>query len=537
MNGSSFRLKTIIACILACSACGVRFDETSLYRNAVRLYRDGKPKETLDLTRAAVRQCKPDTGCYWSARLLEAEILLREHQQDEAAALLASEPPQSPQFTALAARRVWLQGDLQVDENPKLAEELYSKARQMASSAGAWDVVSEVDLSRAISLGSHHDTERAAVVFREVVEQSARHQDAYYEATALNGLGMVRLRERRFDEAIPWFQRTIEAARKGSMQRLIAMASDNLGICYLQLGSFGEAVRSLQGAIDLLGESGPARYRFDLLMQMGNTLFLQDEFPKAIGYYRQAGALARTGADAARCYRSLALAYASIKDWDAAEQSNNKAISYVNDADSLPWAEKNQAKIAAGRGKNEEACTLYRKAIADGKKIPIVLWESHAALAGIYSKTGNDRLADDEFAQAIKIIDNDAGKISTPDYNLTFFSLQVHFYQEYVQALIAQHAFDRALEIADSSRARLLLAANGGQPKGGDRGSGPRLPGHRPASEQRAVVLLNCARKIISLGCYAEWHPTADSVAAGRADSSLGGSVSVRSSSGRRGIR
>jgi CHAT domain-containing protein len=452
-------LKTIIACILACFCCGVRPNGAEIYRKAVQAFRDGKFTQALDLARATVQRCEPRSECHWSARLLEAEIRLTDRQPDEAAAVLSEESLLMSQFAALAARRIWLQGDLEVErKHPELAAELYAKARQMASSAEAWDVVSEIDLSRAILLfASHHDTEGATAIFRGVAEQSARRQNAYYEAVALNGLGMIRLKDWRFDEAIPWFQRSMEAARSGGGQRLIVVAGHNLGICYLQLGSFDEAVKSLQSAINLLGESGLATYRTELLRQMGNTLFLEGEALKAIGYFRQAAALARTGADAARCYRALALAYTSIQDWNAAEQSNNKAVSYGNDEASRPWAEKNQAAIAEGRGKYDEACSLYRKTIADAKSIPAILWELHAALAGIYTKTGDYRRADEEFANTIRIIDDNVEKISTQEYSLTFFALQIGFYQGYIRALIARHSYQRALEIADSSRARLLF--------------------------------------------------------------------------------
>jgi len=438
------------------SGCGVRPNGTDLYRDAVQAFRDGKPEKAMDLANAAIARCKPDTECNWSARLLEAELLMLD-RPDVAGAILSKLPPSK--FAALAARRTWLQGDLQAElEHPELAEVLYSKARQMASSAGAWDVISEIDLSRGRLLAVwRHDMHGAEAIFHEVAEQASRRQDAYYDAIALNGLGMLRQKDWRFDEAIPWLRRTVEVARNGGGQRLIAVASHNLGICYSQLGSFDEAIKSHQMAIDLLGETGSAFYRTELLRQMGTTYFLQGEFPKAIEYYRQAVALANSDAHGARCYRALASAYASIGNWDAAEQSNDKAISVVNDDTSRPWAEKNQAVIAEGRGKYDEASGLYHKTITDAKSIPVLLWESHGALARIYSKTGKDRQADDEFDKTIEIVDNDVERISTQDYSLTFFSLQIDLYRDYVRALIARHAFQRALDVANSSRARLLL--------------------------------------------------------------------------------
>ena len=123
-----------------------------------------------------------------------------------------------------------------------------------------------------------HDGQHAETIFREVAEKAAMHRDAYHEATAWNGIGMMRLKDWRFDEAIPWFQKTTEAAKRGGVQRLIVAAGQNLAICYSQLGSFEEAIQSRQQAINLLGENGLAPYRLNLTWEMGNT-YLEAEEP------------------------------------------------------------------------------------------------------------------------------------------------------------------------------------------------------------------------------------------------------------------
>ncbi len=362
-------LKGLVASVLISFGCSVRRDPNALYRDALQSFRDGKSTEALALARESARHCAPDTECSLSARLFEARVLLTDKQLDEAARLLSRGAAVGLARAALSARRTWLLADLQFSQgHPEAAEPLYTKARQMASAAGAWDTALEVDLSRAKLLTIvNHDMEGAEALFHKVAEESAQRHDTYYEAAALDSLGMVRLKAWRFDEAIPWFQRTMAAAQKGGGQRLFVAASDNLGICYLQLGRYDEAVKTLQRGLDLLGQSGLVSYRAELLRQMGNTFFLQGEVPKAIGYFNQAAALARAKADAAKCYRALSLAYASIHDWDAAEQANNKAASYVNDDYSRPWAErKTRPPLPRAAGKHEEASTLYRKAMPSG---------------------------------------------------------------------------------------------------------------------------------------------------------------------------
>lgn len=458
VNRRGFRLASVVAYLLACCCCGQRPAADAPFQNAVRTLRNGNAKQALALARTAATQCQPGTECSWSARLLEAEVLLRDSQLSAAEALLSREPPQEERFARIAARRTWLLGEAQLTRgHADAAENLLRQADRMAGSAGAWDVSLEAEASLArLLFVFRRDPGRAADVFQEVADAAAKRQSLYYEAVALNGLGMIRLKESRFDEAIPWFQRTAEAARRGNAQRLIVAAGQNLAICYSQLGSFDQALKTRQDAVDLLGETGLVPYRMELLGEMGSTYLLQRDAQKAIAYYRQALALARTDADIARWYRTLAAAYASIHQWDAAEQNNNQAIAHEHDDALRSWAEKNAAAIAEGRGKHDEARTLYREAIDHAHRDPVILWESHAALAQVYAQTRNYAQANREFARAIEIIDSNVDKVVTQDYKLTYFSMLISFYQNYVQALIAEKAFDRALEVADSSRARIL---------------------------------------------------------------------------------
>ena len=448
-----------IAVLLATCGCHQRPTAAGYYNESVRALRNGNAPQSLNLARLAAKACGPAAECRWSARLLEAEVLLSDDQFDAAAAVLAESPPQNAQFAALEARRKWLLGDLAFSRGKfEECEELLAQAAALAATSGAWQVDAETRLSRArLLFVYHHDSAQADATFRQVVAQAASRGDAYYEAGALNGLGMMRLKDWRFDEAIPWFQRAAETARRGGVQRLIVATGQNLAICYSQLGSFDEAVQSRQQAIDLLGENGLLPYRLNLRWEMGNTYQQRGDSAKALELYKQALPLANTNPDKARVQRAMAASYVSLQNWDAAEQSNSQATSYSDDEDARPWAEKNQAAIAAGRGRYEEARKLYLKTIEDSGSAPLVLWESHAGLAILESAAHHYAEANREFERAIDIIDNNVDKVASPNYRLTYFALLVEFFQHFVQSLVEQGDFQRALEVADSSRARTLL--------------------------------------------------------------------------------
>ncbi len=452
-----WRLTAALAGVLLSAGCHRRPDAEASLHNAILAFRNGNAKQALQLARASAAGCPPRTTCFWAARLLEAEVLESDGQLAAAESVIFAALPGGAEFATLAARRTWLAGDLQLlHGHPDAAEPLLEKAARMATSAGAWDVVLEANASRARLLFIfRNDAENADALFHEIAGQAAAHRDAYYQAVGLNGIGMIRLKQSRFDEAIPWFQRTMDAARRGGVQRLIVAAGQNLAICYSQLGSFDEALTARQAAIDLLGGTGLTPYRMDLRGEMGSTHQLQGDAAGAIEYYRQAVALARTEAGAARWYLALAEAYVDERDWKRAEQSNNKAMTYSADDQSRAWAERNAAAIAAGTGNFTEACARYGKAIAYGD--PVVRWVSHAELGELYAGMGNYREADREFARTVEIIDRNVDQVSAQDYRLSYFARLIHFYQNYVRSLVARHAFQRALEVADSSRARILL--------------------------------------------------------------------------------
>jgi CHAT domain-containing protein/tetratricopeptide (TPR) repeat protein len=404
------------------------------------------------------RRCQPDSECRFKARLLEAEILLSERQLPSAAAILSEDLPGNLNAPGLRARRSMLQGAVQVaDGSYQAAEASLRVARDLASSSGAWDVLADAETWNGQLLFRMGHPDQAEDVFRHASAEAAAKQDAYREAIALNGLGMIRLRGDRFDEAIPWFSRIIQAAERAGLQRILTIASTNLGICFSELGNFDEALASLHRGLALLGEGGLASYRMSLLGEIGNTYQRQGDAQQAIPFYQKAVDLAKTDRDAALWSRNLASAFVSIKDWDAAERFNHRAEALDKDPAEKPWSLRNAAAIAAGKQRYREACDLYREAIQLGEKNPSVLWESHAGLADAYTSLGHSAAADREFANALEVIDRSGAGISTADNQLTFFAQLNVFYQNYVRALIGRHADQRALEVADSSRARILF--------------------------------------------------------------------------------
>ena len=143
---------------------------------------------------------------------------------------------------------------------------------------------------------------------------------------------------------------------------------------------------------------------------------------------------------------------------DKAEHFNQIAFRFADPKDTTQLASltSTQAAIAERRGSHDQALSLYQKTLELAHNTPSILWQTYAALADVYSAKGDFQNADANYSKALSVIAANRADQLKSDYKITFLSNLIHFYQEYVTLLIQHGDSDRALGIADSSRASVL---------------------------------------------------------------------------------
>ena len=376
---------------------------------------------------------------------------------DEARALLSENPPAGSAFAALAVRRQMLQSFLVTSSQPEARHQMLEQAFEQAERLGLRDLQVEIEILQAVALVSTRPAEAHALLLK-AREEASRQNDPYHEAAALNDLGMLSLEDHRYDEAIPWFQQTLTSARRADARPLATAAFINLALCHTQLGAYDQALKLQQEALVWLGAGEVQVVRRNLLGETGRTLELKGELSKAIEYYRQALSLSKElhSPDTWISANNLANALAAAKDWDAAAKVNQEEFSFAQDDDSKAYANLNAATIAAGRQHFEEAAGFYSKALLLDAKNPSIVWESQAGLARAYAGLGKKALAGQHFEKAIAIVDTNQTGLSSDEYKMTFLASLIRFYRDYVDFLMQSGDSDKALEIAESSRARIL---------------------------------------------------------------------------------
>jgi tetratricopeptide (TPR) repeat protein len=463
------------------------------FQEATLALRDGQLTRALDISNQALREIarQPDSDWAWRFRLLNAEVFIARLDLSQALPILNLSLPAGPRFDALRGRQTYLQARVSlVGGHLQPALEGLDRALAIAPSDQALRLDADVLAGQIrMRLGRWSEAEST---LNTLIDQTARTGNGYYQALALNNLGMGYLVRNRFDEALSRFDRIFGL---GGLEQTTVYASalNNAGICYARLGQFDRAVVLQRRAVTLHEKTGRRSEFEQAVGELGSTYLLQENFDRGLPYLKQALSISQDAgltADAALWARNLAAAYVYLGEWDEAEKYNVDArrLNPLDRPGKLAFSTLHDGHIAAGRGRNSEAVRLFEEALASAKDEPAVRWSAHDGLAKAAIRAGHPALASAHFEAALGIIEQTRSDLLKTDYKLSFLSGLMQFYRDYVDALVDQGRVERALEVADSSRGRVLAEQHGVATPAGVQAAGfVRL-----ARQSKAALLFYC---------------------------------------------
>src|ERR1035438_6763515 len=374
-------MRSLLAAILLLCGCGLRpaerlnglLDAASDDLHAGELAKAELASEH-GIALAAARR---DPIYQWKFRLLRCEVLLNSSRAEEVLNQLHEAVPQSPEFGALAARKMELQAWAalilrRVDEG----EALLGEAHRAAAAAKADDVLLEIETFQGVRLMRRRHYDEAEGVLLAALRRARTLHSAYSEAGVQVNLGLSRLLRLHYDEAIPYFERA--AALSGPQSRLLySTARSNLAVCYSQLGEHDRALQIHLQSVAQHERSGAKDFLQVSLGETGHTYMTMGDSKAAIPYLERALSLAseaNNSRDAAIRAGNLSECYSELHDWQNAASFNQEAIRLKSAANmpTLYYNVLNAARIAGGRGDSVEAARLYQQAIDEGKVDPSV---------------------------------------------------------------------------------------------------------------------------------------------------------------------
>ena len=475
-----YRVLLLVLLLVGC-ARRQSFDPDTVFRQATLFQQRGDLQQAQSLADRGLAHFSnhTDSDWYWKFRLLRAEVLISLGRTPEASSLLQGSAPTPPSNPELQARVLldqgWAESSLSHFHE---AKPYFDQSLQLAESHRLPSLETEIKLRRGAALVRLGDMGGAEADFRSALELSEQLKNDYLQAAALGNLGFLRMNTARYDEAVFWFDRALVLFNQLQLKSSIARALNNIGYCYTQLGESDKATPLFERAARLAADTGDLADRYVSLGRLADSYQDSGDYKEALSYYQQAIAVARQAHSpywAAKWLGTIAATSAEMGDLVHAEDYNRQAIELEaqvgNPVESL-LPQINAARIAEARQQPGEAEKIYRSVTQaaqnlKGTEALGVMLEARGRLAKLLVAMHREHEAEAEFQLALAFINARRSELSQDDYRISYLSSRVHFYQDYVDFLVAQHRDADALNVAESSRARVLAEKLGGSSPAG----------------------------------------------------------------------
>lgn len=398
----------------------------------------------------------------WTARfrVLKAHVLFLRGSYKEALELLAPELPNSLERSDAAVHRKMVQGLAytylqQYSEADSPLSEAEVLGRDIDSS-----LQGDVAQARGILEMERKDYPKATAAYLAAAAFAKRKNLPTAELRALASLGNIARWQEHYDEAIDRFKDAVERARLLRTTSAEVKALGNLGWSYSAVGDFENAEKSLMDARSKSANETADQIRW--LNLLADIYSQQHRYAEADSIGLEALALAKNDEDKriyTGCLNALSEIALATGHLDEAQKFNREALDVENaglDKFGIVPSTIIAGRIAAAEKQYPAAETAFQKIIPDEKIETPLRWEAQARLAEVYAVQGKTRLAEHEFLAAIGKIVKAWDAVDREESRLSFLSVAIDFYAQYVNFLISQNRPLDALKVADLSRAQTL---------------------------------------------------------------------------------
>jgi CHAT domain-containing protein len=462
----------LVLALLVLSSCHRGPSDADLQRtfDAANLaLRHGELTEAQTLSERGMTSAGPQGDSVWSwrFRLLRGDILISQQNLGEVRSLTHAPVPAGASFDSLRAQQALLDARLMIVD--RRLDDALSLAKRVGEIAPRdLQIRFYADMHVGQILFQKGRWEEGEALLAGTARAASEAGDRYFEAFALHQLGMGQFVRNRFDQALAFFERVLAFSDLSEMS-IYAKALNNAGMCYSRLGMFERAVDVQRRAVALQTKSPRSAAYEQALGQLGNTYMLQKDVGNGMSYLQRAFEVARDGgiaADATLWAGNLAQAHIDSRQWDEAERYNEEAkrLWTTTRSGKAVYYTLNSAGIAFGRRQIEVASRLYEQALGTQNAPPAVVWGAHYGLAEAAIARNDRSQAARHLEAVLNMIEQTRSDLLKTDYKLSYLTQLISFYRAYVDVLMDQGLAERALEIADSSRGRVLAERQGGKP-------------------------------------------------------------------------
>lgn len=383
-------------------------------------------------------------------------------QYKEALELLKEGLPPKLQSTDVAARKSMVEGvAYRYAQDFENSKQKFVEAEKLASSYQP-QLMSEILNNRGALEAEQRKYADAQETFHRGLLFARMQKNQVQEANALGNLGFVATRREHFDEALGWNRSALELARSLNMKDTVGVILGNMAWNEFDLGDFENALPLYADAAkDSEQRKIPATQAY-WLTGVANSHYALREYQPAQAVFEKALDIAR-GLDEksilTECLNGLSDVELQMGRVDLAQIHNREALEIERqglDKSGILDSRLIKARIDASRGHFLDAERAFQAMMRDPGADRPMIWSSHAWLAKTYDTQGKVSQADKEYQLSLAEITEARNALPQDEFRLTFLASAMEFYDDYVDSLVAHGRADRALKVAELSRARTL---------------------------------------------------------------------------------
>jgi CHAT domain-containing protein len=407
----------------------------------------------------------------WKFRLLESEILLSQGQGRAALSLLKASLPPELVGSVLIIKQEILQGSAfillrQLDDAERSLKAAEQHSRILDSA-----LAGEIARAWGLLAGARNDLDTAEHFYRQSLHIAIQQEDSRLELSDLSNLGVVAERKEHYDESVDWLNAAHKKAQVLGDRRLGELALGNLGWDYYKLGDFDKALVLDQAAEQTAEALSAVYHQISWLNNIGLVYYQLNQPSTAEKYYKWSLELAEKNEAPQLIVDALtSLAFVSVRTGQLteAQQYSEQALRKAharNDRPSELYPLLVRGQVAASRGEHKQAEAVFHEVASDPKSDLSLRWQAQNDLARLNEQEHRLTTADKEYREALATIEQARATLQREEFKLPFLANAAHLYDDYIRFLLAQGKDQRALQLADYSRARTLAEGLGVLPK------------------------------------------------------------------------
>lgn len=407
----------------------------------------------------------------WRFRVLQAKATLRKNDINGALALLKIEQPPGLPIEDFAKREFVI--DYAMFALGKSNEALAALNRVKAllpPIATDPDLNAEWFIFRAMFEPRDRGLNRSYLIQAATL---AHGRNKYLESSAETTLGTGLLEQEHFDEAIDHFKTAYSLAKEADFPVFQEIDLVGLARGYFELGDYLKAEQYARSGERLALELGRLDHRMSHLINIGRNEANRGNYAQAMDIYQQTLSLARKDFDKKNDLEKkisndvIAACLKNMADLDPAkfEEYSRQAATLKLPSDQAFLWQLNRVDVTLSHPNPDttSAESVLAGLLAQKNLSPDQLWRLQDRKAKLYEVLQQTNNADQWYRKAIDTAVERSKTFNRQEYKISFLS-NLPFYNNYVEFLIRSNQPNRALQVAEIGRAKVLAKASSYNP-------------------------------------------------------------------------